>query len=299
MWTMRTQFTFYESFFEAFQLIRDPVTKAQAYDTLCAYALYNTVPDLNTLPDAIAIAFALLRPVLDTAAERAAAGRLGGRRKSGGYLADAGATPPEAGATRSVIGATRIDAGATPPEAGATLSKPEAKDKPATSKPEAKDKPTASEIEKEKEIENEIEKETECDYSAIARARDAVLPADAAFAGLGGPDEPESRRVDAAFEAWWAAYPRKSGDARGAYIAYVRAVESGASVDLLRDAVQWQLTTAPWMDRQGQYIPSAEKWLRNRGWTEYQHRSGMRERIYNNEAAKMETMRNMRKALRD
>ena len=76
----RTQFTFYESFFKAISRIKKKQDRADAYDMICAYALYQKEPDLDSASDAVAIAFELLRPVLDKAKERAESGKKGGSK---------------------------------------------------------------------------------------------------------------------------------------------------------------------------------------------------------------------------
>ena len=76
----RTQFTFYESFFKAVSRIKKKADKADAYDMICAYALYQEEPDLDSASDAVAIAFELLRPVLDKAKERSESGKKGGSK---------------------------------------------------------------------------------------------------------------------------------------------------------------------------------------------------------------------------
>lgn len=76
----RTQFTFYESFFRAVSRIKKKQDRADAYDMICAYALYQEEPNLDTASDAVAIAFELLRPVLDKAKERAESGKKGGSK---------------------------------------------------------------------------------------------------------------------------------------------------------------------------------------------------------------------------
>ena len=76
----RTQFTFYESFFKAISRIKKKQDRADAYDMICAYALYQKEPDLDTASDAVAIAFELLRPVLDKAKERSESGKKGGSK---------------------------------------------------------------------------------------------------------------------------------------------------------------------------------------------------------------------------
>lgn len=76
----RTQFTFYESFFKAMSRIKKKQDRADAYDMICAYALYQEEPDLESASDAVAIAFELLRPVLDKAKERSESGKKGGSK---------------------------------------------------------------------------------------------------------------------------------------------------------------------------------------------------------------------------
>ena len=89
----------------------------------------------------------------------------------------------------------------------------------------------------EKEIEKEIEQEKE--------------------------KERASASDDDGFEPFWAAYPVKSGDIRQAYFEYVGALQSGATAEEIMAAVEWQSK-----EKDTRYMPSAEKWLRNRGWTE-------------------------------
>lgn len=76
----RTQFTFYASFYDAIQRIRDEKQRAMAYDILCAYALRGLEPDLDALPDAVAIAFINARPNLEASRRKA----LGGSKRKRG-----------------------------------------------------------------------------------------------------------------------------------------------------------------------------------------------------------------------
>ena len=122
---MRSQFTFYESFFKAVGRIKKKADRADAYDMICAYALYRIEPDLDSASDAVAIAFELLRPVLDKAQERSESGKKG----------------------RSKPETNREQTG----------SKPEANQKLTGNKPEANREQTGNKKEKEKEKEKEIE----------------------------------------------------------------------------------------------------------------------------------------------
>lgn len=119
----RSQFTFYRSFFEAVFKIKSKAAKAEAYDAICKYALFNDAPDVDKMSDAAAIAFMLIKPNLDASRRKAKSGKNGGSTKQ-------------------------------------IASKAEANSKQSGSKVEANDKQEqpASEIEKEKER----EKENEC-----------------------------------------------------------------------------------------------------------------------------------------
>lgn len=83
------------------------------------------------------------------------------------------------------------------------------------------------------------------------------------------PSEYRTREDDQddGFGEFWKIYPRKTGEIRGAYLEYVHALETGATPEILMEALSWQ--AEEWKDEgQPQYIPSAEKWLKNRRWEE-------------------------------
>lgn len=77
----RSQFTFYESYAKAVARIKRAADRAQAYDAIVNYALYGTLPDLDSLPEAVAIVFELSKPTLDSSRKKAESGRAGGRGK--------------------------------------------------------------------------------------------------------------------------------------------------------------------------------------------------------------------------
>lgn len=77
----RTQFTFYDSFFKAIRRIKRKSDRCDAYDAICNYALHDILPDLEELPDAVAIAFELSKPNLDASRRKASSGRKGGSAK--------------------------------------------------------------------------------------------------------------------------------------------------------------------------------------------------------------------------
>lgn len=77
----RSQFTFYESFYRAIGRIKKKADKADAYDALCAYALYGVVPDLEKLPDSVAVVFEMCKPNLDASRRKAESGKRGGAAK--------------------------------------------------------------------------------------------------------------------------------------------------------------------------------------------------------------------------
>lgn len=78
----RGQFTFYASFATAIARIKSKAARCDAYDAIVNYAISGTEPDVDSLPDAAAIAFDLIRPVLDKGAKRAASGAAGGSKQT-------------------------------------------------------------------------------------------------------------------------------------------------------------------------------------------------------------------------
>ena len=142
----RTQFTFYRSFASALKRIRKDADRAKAYDAICDYALDGKEPDLSGLPDAAAIAFDLIRPVLDTSKRKSENGKRGANAKR-----------------------EKED------------SKPKAKQKQASnkskqndSKPEANAKLGETSSEKEKEKEKEKELQNECYLPLTPSLREIV-----------------------------------------------------------------------------------------------------------------------------
>lgn len=85
----RRQFTFYSSFASALQRIRKKADRADAYDAIVNYALYGTEPDMDKLPDSVAIAFELIKPTLDASRSKAENGKAGGSRKQTGSKPEA------------------------------------------------------------------------------------------------------------------------------------------------------------------------------------------------------------------
>ena len=70
---------------------------------------------------------------------------------------------------------------------------------------------------------------------------------------------------DPGFTSFWNAYPRKSGDIRQAFMAYLHAtMDLGADPEKLVEAIKAQTDGITVEDIQ--FMPSAEKWLRNKGW---------------------------------
>lgn len=85
----RTQFTFYESFLKAVSRIKKKTDRCDAYDAICNYAMYGVAPDLDKLPDSVAIAFELSKPNLDASRRKATSGKKGGQAKQSASKAEA------------------------------------------------------------------------------------------------------------------------------------------------------------------------------------------------------------------
>lgn len=74
----RTQFTFYESFYQAISNLKKKSDRADLYDAICSYALYGIEPDLS---DAVHGMFALVRPNLDASRRKAQGAKARGSGK--------------------------------------------------------------------------------------------------------------------------------------------------------------------------------------------------------------------------
>lgn len=53
----RKQFTFYLSIFKAIRKIKKKTDRADAYDAICAYALFGEEPELEAMTDSVSIAY--------------------------------------------------------------------------------------------------------------------------------------------------------------------------------------------------------------------------------------------------
>lgn len=145
----RGQFTFYASFATALRRLKRKNERCDAYDAIVNYALFGVEPEEGTLPDAVMIAFELIRPNLDASRRKAANGYLGGT--------------------------------------AGERSKPEANGKQTGSKKESKkeketEKETESETESEHEVEVELEREREREKKP-ERAGEPSIPLPPSAAG--------------------------------------------------------------------------------------------------------------------
>lgn len=77
----RSQFTFYDSYFRALSRIRSKSARCDAYDAICRYALSGIEMDLDSMPEAAAIAMEAVLPHLAAGRRKAASGSIGGKAK--------------------------------------------------------------------------------------------------------------------------------------------------------------------------------------------------------------------------
>lgn len=77
----RKQFTFYSSIFESASRIKNKAARCDFYDAICKYALTGESPDLDKLPDAVAVGFISVKPNLDASRKKANSGKAGGKAK--------------------------------------------------------------------------------------------------------------------------------------------------------------------------------------------------------------------------
>lgn len=75
---------------------------------------------------------------------------------------------------------------------------------------------------------------------------------------------PNSQQEDSLFDQLWMTYPKKSGDIRTACSEYMAAVRKGGNPETILKAAKELASTTT--DEELRYLPSLEKWLRNRAW---------------------------------
>lgn len=69
---------------------------------------------------------------------------------------------------------------------------------------------------------------------------------------------------DEQFKKFWDAYPKKTGDIRKAYVEYQHAIQSGTPPEVILQAAHDQFDDID--AEEIQFMTSAERWLRNKGW---------------------------------
>lgn len=94
MSSSRKQFTFYSSFYDSAKRIKNKAARADLYDTICRYAIDGVEPDLDKLPESVAVAFINAKPNLEASRRKAENG------KQGGSKSKANASKPEANASK-------------------------------------------------------------------------------------------------------------------------------------------------------------------------------------------------------
>lgn len=104
------------------------------------------------------------------------------------------------------------------------------------------------EVEREVEREEEKEREKECEYTPYI----PPLPA-----------EETNAEQDDGFDAFWAAYPVKSGIIEQAYREYLQALREATPEQIMGGLLRQKPI---WAEQGARYTPSAEKWLHNKGW---------------------------------
>ena len=76
----RSQFTFYESFYRAISKMRKKADQADAYAAIARLALYGEEPDMDCLPDIVAVALENIIPNVLASNRKAEVGKRGGEK---------------------------------------------------------------------------------------------------------------------------------------------------------------------------------------------------------------------------
>ena len=218
----RKQFTFYLSIFKALRKIKKKPDRADAYDAICAYALFGEEPDLDKLPDSVSIAFELIRPVLDASRRKAKNGKQGGSKaKQTESKQEANGSKPEANASKTDYSASE------------------------------------GEKEKEKEKEKEIEKEIEIEHECVKRGCAESKPqAEGRSFTAFWEDYPAKINREESWETWKAINPdaQTVGRIKAGLEAWKR------SPQWTEDGGRYIPSAAKWLkDRRWEVIPPAGK----------------------------------------
>ena len=220
----RKQFTFYLSIFKAIRKIKKKTDRADAYDAICACALFGEEPDLEAMTDSVSIAFELIRPVLDASRRKSKSGKQGGSKQKQSE------SKPEANSKQ-------------------TGSKPEANGKQNGSKPDE----IASKGEKEKEEEIEKEIEHECVKRGCAESKPQAEGR--SFTGF-WEDYPAKINREEAWETWKGINPdaQTVGRIKAGLEAWKR------SPQWTEDGGRYIPSAAKWLkDRRWEVVPPAGK----------------------------------------
>lgn len=146
----RGQFTFYASYLSALSRIKKPAERAAAYDAIAKYALFGELPDMDKLPEIVALAFDLVKPTLDSSRKKAENGRKKGTRAE------------EANESKDETSESKPEAKKSKAEANESKEKQKKANHERGETANEKEKEKEKEREKEEEIEGEREKENEC-----------------------------------------------------------------------------------------------------------------------------------------
>lgn len=147
----RGQFTFFASYADSIQRIKKPADRAKAYDTLVNYALRGIEPDLDSLPEPVALIFPLIKPVIDASRRKAEAGKRGGSKSE--------AKRKQSGSKREAD--DKQSESKTQADSKQTQSKVEANAKQNASKVEANRKQNGSNKDMDKDMDMDKDKEKE------------------------------------------------------------------------------------------------------------------------------------------
>lgn len=77
--------------------------------------------------------------------------------------------------------------------------------------------------------------------------------------------DPRARELRAAFEAFWALYPKKTRRAN-AHRMFLAIRPSRLVIDAIFAALDWQVKRPEWLEQHGRFVPQPEKWLSDRRW---------------------------------
>ena len=127
--------------------------------------------------------------------------------------------------------------------------------------------PSEREEREEKERKKQRKNKEEIEEKELPTPKENVIGDSGRIAATAPPKKPSgmSKQMQADFDAFWSAYPRKVGKG-AARKSFVKAMGKGVTLQTLLDAIEQQKRCKQWNKDGAEYIPHPSTWLNQERW---------------------------------